>query len=237
MLAGLVYRFGPSDVPAPGRIVANGQCTAVVRERLLAAGGYRHAAGHMTDDAALARGAGGATGWRVAFRDAGALLEVKMHDSAGRGVARVGALAGAARGGAARVAGRRPGGGVADDGAAGRCACWPGGRAGWTSGCSPSRWRCWSGCAGPTRAAAPRSGSRRSPIRRPPPASRSRRCARGGSGAGGPTPERRDAEQRPDQAHQRAGADHALDRVEGELDQRDRRTRRRGRPTRTRSRR
>ena len=40
MLAGLVYRFGPADGPAPGRIVANGQCTAVVRERLLAAGGY-----------------------------------------------------------------------------------------------------------------------------------------------------------------------------------------------------
>ena len=81
MLAGLVYRFGPSDVPSPGRIVANGQCTAAVRERLLAAGGYRHAAGHMTDDAAQARGLA-AEGWRVAFRDAGALLEVKMHDSA-----------------------------------------------------------------------------------------------------------------------------------------------------------
>jgi len=82
MLAGLVYRFGPSDVPDPPRIVANGQCTAVVRERLLAAGGYRHAARHMTDDAALARGLAG-EGWRVAFRDASALLEVKMHDSAG----------------------------------------------------------------------------------------------------------------------------------------------------------
>jgi dolichol-phosphate mannosyltransferase len=81
MLAGLVYRFGPSDVPAPGRIVANGQCTAAERERLLAAGGYRHAAGHMTDDAAQARGLANA-GWRVAFRDASALLEVKMHDSA-----------------------------------------------------------------------------------------------------------------------------------------------------------
>jgi dolichol-phosphate mannosyltransferase len=81
MLAGLVYRFGPSDVPRPPRVVANGQCTAVVRERLLAAGGYRRAAGHMTDDAAQARGLAG-EGWRVAFRDASALLEVKMHDSA-----------------------------------------------------------------------------------------------------------------------------------------------------------
>ena len=80
MLAGLVYRFGPADVPGPPRIVANGQCTAGVRERLLAAGGYRHAAGHMTDDAAQARGLA-AAGWRVAFRDASALLEVKMHDS------------------------------------------------------------------------------------------------------------------------------------------------------------
>jgi dolichol-phosphate mannosyltransferase len=81
MLAGLVYRFGPSDVPRAPRVVANGQCTAVVRDRLLAAGGYRRAAGHMTDDAAQARGLAG-EGWRVAFRDASALLEVKMHDSA-----------------------------------------------------------------------------------------------------------------------------------------------------------
>jgi len=81
MLAGLVYRFGPSDVPAPPRIVANGQCTAVAREQLLAAGGYAAAAGHMTDDAAQAR-ALAARGWRVVFRDAGDLLEVKMHDSA-----------------------------------------------------------------------------------------------------------------------------------------------------------
>jgi dolichol-phosphate mannosyltransferase len=81
MLAGLVYRFGPSDVPRPGRVVANGQCTAAVRERLLAAGGYRFSAGHMTDDAAQARGLA-REGWRVAFRDASGLLEVKMHDSA-----------------------------------------------------------------------------------------------------------------------------------------------------------
>jgi dolichol-phosphate mannosyltransferase len=81
MLAGLVYRFGPSDVPRAPRVVANGQCTAVVRDRLLAAGGYRRAAGHMTDDAAQARGLAG-EGWRVAFRDASTLLDVKMHDSA-----------------------------------------------------------------------------------------------------------------------------------------------------------
>ena len=85
MLATLVYRFGPSDAdgrpPAPSRVVSNGQCTAVRREQLLAAGGYRAAAGHMTDDAALAR-ALARRGWRIAFRDGSDLLEVDMHDSA-----------------------------------------------------------------------------------------------------------------------------------------------------------
>ena len=147
MLAGLVYRFGPSDVPDPPRIVANGQCTAAVRERLLAAGGYRHAAGHMTDDAAQARGLA-AEGWRVAFRDAGALLEVKMHDSRRGGLARMGALAGAAGGRAAGVAGRRRGGGVAGDGAAGPARPRRAARGRSTSRCSPSAARCWPACAG-----------------------------------------------------------------------------------------
>ena len=39
------------------------------REALLAAGGYAEAAGHMTDDAAFARGLA-RRGWRVAFHDA-----------------------------------------------------------------------------------------------------------------------------------------------------------------------
>src|SRR3712207_6868315 len=39
------------------------------------------AAGHMTDDAALVRGLA-RRGWRVAFHDAGALIDVDMHDSA-----------------------------------------------------------------------------------------------------------------------------------------------------------
>jgi len=85
MLASLVYRFGPADAdapaPRPERVIANGQCTAVLRERLLAFGGYRPAAAHMTDDAAQAR-ALAAAGWRVAFFDGADLLEVKMHDSA-----------------------------------------------------------------------------------------------------------------------------------------------------------
>lgn len=80
MLATLVYRFGPPDAEG-GPPVANGQCTAVRRERLLAAGGYAHAAGHMTDDAALA-GALARAGWRVAFHDGGGLVDVDMHDSA-----------------------------------------------------------------------------------------------------------------------------------------------------------
>ena len=82
MLATLVYRYGPSDVPDPPRVLANGQCTAVHRAPFLAGGGYASAVGHLTDDAALAR-ALHARGWRVAFHDGGDLIEVKMHDSAG----------------------------------------------------------------------------------------------------------------------------------------------------------
>ncbi len=81
MLASLIFRYGPSDVEAPPRILSNGQCTAVRRVPFLAAGGYAASVGHMTDDAALAR-ALAARGWRVAFRDGSELIEVKMHDSA-----------------------------------------------------------------------------------------------------------------------------------------------------------
>ena len=84
MLASLVYRYGPSDAEAPvapGRVLANGQVTAVRRAALLAAGGYAPAAGHMTDDAALAR-ALALAGWRIAFVDGTALVEVRMYASA-----------------------------------------------------------------------------------------------------------------------------------------------------------
>jgi dolichol-phosphate mannosyltransferase len=84
MLATLVYRFGPADAarpPSPARLIANGQCTAVRRRALLAAGGYAPAAGHMTDDAALARALARA-GWRIVFRDGRELVDVDMHDSA-----------------------------------------------------------------------------------------------------------------------------------------------------------
>ena len=78
MLATLVYRFGPADAPAPAaRLVANGQVTAARRETLLAAGGFAAAAGHLTDDVALAR-ALAREGRRVAFRDGSALVDVAM---------------------------------------------------------------------------------------------------------------------------------------------------------------
>lgn len=85
LLSSLVYRFGPGDSrdhpPRIARLVANGQCMAARREPLLAAGGFSHAAGHFTDDAALAR-ALARLGWRVGFRDGAALLDVRMHASA-----------------------------------------------------------------------------------------------------------------------------------------------------------
>ena len=84
MLATLVYRFGPQDAfgaRPPARLLVNGQCTAVRRQALLDAGGYAHAAGHMTDDAAQAR-ALARLGWRVSFHDGGDLIAVDMHDSA-----------------------------------------------------------------------------------------------------------------------------------------------------------
>lgn len=84
MLMTLVYRFGPPDADAPvkpDRLLANGQCTAVRRLQLLEAGGYAHGAGHLTDDAAFARGLA-RRGWRVSFHQAGDLLTVDMHASA-----------------------------------------------------------------------------------------------------------------------------------------------------------
>jgi dolichol-phosphate mannosyltransferase len=83
LLTTLVYRFGP-----PGRsprrsrrVLANGQCTVVRREPLLAAGGYSAAAGHLTDDVALARSLTD-RGWRTALLDGTSVLRVRMHTSA-----------------------------------------------------------------------------------------------------------------------------------------------------------
>src|SRR5690606_38918109 len=50
-------------------------------DAMLAADGFARVRGHLTDDVALARLLA-RDGWRIAFRDAGALLEVDMHDSA-----------------------------------------------------------------------------------------------------------------------------------------------------------
>jgi dolichol-phosphate mannosyltransferase len=80
MLATLVYRFGPPGSrprPPVGRLAANGQCTIARRAVLLAAGGYRAAAGHLTDDVALAR-ALASRGWRVGFLDGTRLFDVDL---------------------------------------------------------------------------------------------------------------------------------------------------------------
>ncbi|MGW0808550.1 glycosyltransferase [Nonomuraea sp. NPDC002799] len=83
MLATLVYRFGPvgpRNPPPPHRVIANGQCLAFRRAAMAEAGAFEAVRGKMTDDVALARFLA-ARGWRVGFLDAGALLEVDMHDS------------------------------------------------------------------------------------------------------------------------------------------------------------
>jgi len=85
MLATLVYRFGPigeaGEAPPPHRVVANGQCLAVERERLAAAGGFTRTPSHMTDDIALARSLA-LDGWRLRFLDGCDLIAVRMYTSA-----------------------------------------------------------------------------------------------------------------------------------------------------------
>lgn len=85
MLATLVYRFGPPGArrrPSPARTMANGQCTVTRAAALRRVDGFAGAAGHLTDDVALARHLATA-GWRVGFLDAASLLRVRMHESAG----------------------------------------------------------------------------------------------------------------------------------------------------------
>ena len=84
LLTTLVYRFGPAGAirtARPSRVVANGQCTAFRRQALLDAGGYEGAAGHLTDDIALARHLAG-EGWRTALLDGTGVLRVRMHEDA-----------------------------------------------------------------------------------------------------------------------------------------------------------
>ncbi len=82
MLATIVYRFGaPAGTVSPHRAMANGQCLIARRARLVELGGFGVAAGHLTDDIALARGLA-ALGASVGFLDGSRLVEVDMHDSA-----------------------------------------------------------------------------------------------------------------------------------------------------------
>ncbi|MCU0260933.1 MAG: glycosyltransferase [Ilumatobacteraceae bacterium] len=83
LLTTLVYRFGPSGAAAvvpPDRVMANGQCMTLRRERFLDDGGMATVAGHPVEDVALARQRASA-GRRVGFLDASALLTVRMYDT------------------------------------------------------------------------------------------------------------------------------------------------------------
>ena len=85
MGATIPYRLGPGDAlnwqPSPSRAFANGQCIAIRRQTLIAAGGWDRVRANMTEDVALARALRG-DGLTIAFVDACDLLEVKMYDSA-----------------------------------------------------------------------------------------------------------------------------------------------------------
>lgn len=83
MLTTLVYRFGPAGRAgriAPHRHLANGQCMAFERTRILGAGGLAPVAGHVVEDVALARHLA-AAGWSVAMLDGPALLVTRMYES------------------------------------------------------------------------------------------------------------------------------------------------------------
>ncbi|GGQ11051.1 dolichol-phosphate mannosyltransferase [Actinomadura coerulea] len=85
LLATLVYRFGPIGSTGRGasveRLLVTGQCMAFRRARMREADGFARVRRHLTDDVALGRLLA-RDGWRVAFVDAGPLLEVDMHTSA-----------------------------------------------------------------------------------------------------------------------------------------------------------
>ncbi|TDC43893.1 glycosyltransferase [Actinomadura sp. KC345] len=83
LLTTLVYRFGPIGPAAtsPGRLLVNGQCMAFRKAAIVEADAFGRVRRHLTDDVALGRLLA-RDGWKVAFVDAGALLEVDMHTSA-----------------------------------------------------------------------------------------------------------------------------------------------------------
>jgi len=85
MLTTLVYRYGPPGAArarAASGLLANGQCMAARRDALLCAGGLSAVAAHTVEDVALVRHLA-ATGWRIGFLDASALLTVRMYETAG----------------------------------------------------------------------------------------------------------------------------------------------------------
>jgi len=84
LLTTLVYRAAPPGAAAPGpvhRRVGNGQCMAVRRDVLVAAGGFGAVAHHTVEDVALVRTMATA-GFAVATLDAGDLLTVRMYETA-----------------------------------------------------------------------------------------------------------------------------------------------------------
>ena len=88
MLTTLVVRFGPPAARPftrrgrrPGRMVANGQCLVLPRERFLRDGGWEPVRSSLVEDVALVRHLA-AQGWRIGFVDASPALEVRMHDTA-----------------------------------------------------------------------------------------------------------------------------------------------------------
>ena len=96
------HRVRPSPRPA----VVNGQCTAVRRERAARRGRLRaRAPAHMTDDAALARGAGRRAAGASPSTTPARCSRCDMHESGARDVARVGTLDRARRRDAAGLAG------------------------------------------------------------------------------------------------------------------------------------
>lgn len=84
MLATLLYRFGPPGArqrPKPHRMLANGQCMVIDRDRFLAAGGLGPVAGSLTEDLALVRHLA-AEGHPVGFVDGTRLVRVEGYGGA-----------------------------------------------------------------------------------------------------------------------------------------------------------
>ena len=171
MLASLVYRYGPADADGAGRARPRARQRPghgrAARARCWPPAATRRPRAHMTDDAALARALARA-GWRIAFVDGTALVEVRMYASAretwrewGRSIALPDVTPPAWQAADLAVV-------WLGDGAAASCAA--GGRS--PAPARPGAARRAAGAAGaavaaPTRAAARRSGSRRSRTRPP----------------------------------------------------------------------